>query len=194
MICALIAAIAALFVQATQSSRLRRRVRRMEKVADGGFLLALSGLLAKVAMADGEVTADEAETVEGFFSKMGLSRAERAMCVGNFLRAQREPQSAREDAEALAATLNHVACQLLFGLVWRVANADRRISEGEERLLREVGRALGLNDEEQRRFRTGDIPALDPTALEDSGVPAALVRLSRSGGGVRDGGPGIWNR
>jgi len=194
MICILIAALTALFASVTRSSSLRRKMRRAEKIADGGFLLALSGLLAKVAMADGEVTPDEVEMVEGFFSKMGLSRAERAMCVGNFLLAQREAQSACKDAAALAATLNHVACQFLFGLVWRVANADWRISEGEERLFREVGEALGLNDEEQARFRTGDIPVLDPKALEDAGVPVALTRLSRAGGGVRDDGLGIWNR
>jgi len=194
MICALIAALAALFAFATKSSSLQRKVRRVEKIADGGFLLALSGLLAKVAMADGEVTSDEVETVEGFFSKMGLSCAERAMCVGNFLLVQRETRSAREDAAALAATLNHVACQFLYGLVWRVANADWRISEGEERLLKEVGEALGLSDEEQARFRAGGIPALDRKALEDAGVPAALARLSRAGGGVRDDGLGVWDR
>jgi len=194
MICALIVGLSALFAYATRSFRLQRKLRRVEKIADGGFLLALSGLLAKVAMADGEATADEVEMVDGFFSKMGLSRAGRAMCVGNFLLAQRETQSVREDAAALAATLNHVACQFLYGLVWRVANADWRISEGEERLLKEVGEALGLSDEEQARFRAGDIPALDRKALEDAGVPAALARLSRAGGGVKDDGLGIWNR
>jgi len=194
MICALIAAISALFALATRSSCLQRRMRRVEKIADGGFLLAFSGLLAKVAMADGEVTADEIETVEGFFAKMGLSHAERAMCVGNFLLAQRETQSAREDAAALATTLNHVACQFLYGLVWRVVNADWRISDGEERLLGEVGEALGMSDEEQARFRAGDIPALDRKALEDAGVPVALTQLSRAGGGVKDDGLGIWNR
>jgi len=194
MICLLIAAVTALFAFAAQTSILKRKLQRAEKIAHGGFLLALSGLLARVAMADGEVTSDEVETVEGFFSKMGLSRAERAMCVGNFLLAQREELSVREEAAALAATLNHVSCRFLYGLVWRVANADWRISEGEERLLKEVGEALGLNDEEQARFRTGDLPALDRKVLEAADVPPALVRLSHAGGGVKDDGLGIWNR
>jgi len=194
MVCILMAAVAALFASASHSSFMKRRMRRVEKIADGRFLLALSGLLAKVAMADGEVTADEVEMVEGFFSKMGLSRAERAMCVGNFLLTQRETQSARKDAETLAATLNHVACLFLYGLLWRVANADWRISEGEERLLVEVGEALGLNDEERARFRAGDGSSLDMAALQDAGVPPALMRLSQAGGGVKDDGLGIWNR
>jgi len=194
MICILIASLAGLFAYATRSCCLRRRIRSVEKIADGGFLLALSGLLAKVAMADGEVTADEVETVEGFFSKMGLSRAELAMCVGNFLLAQRERQDAREVAAALASTQNHVACLLLYGLVWRVANADWRISEGEERLLKEVGEALGLDEGERARFRAGDVPSLDKKALEEAGVPVALTCLSRADGGVKGDGLGIWDR
>jgi len=194
MICLLISALMALFAFATRAFRLSRRVRCIEKIADGGFLLALSGLLAKVAMADGAVTADEVEMVEGFFSKMGLTRAERAMCVGNFLLVQREGTPVGDEAAALAATLNHVACLFLYGLVWRVANADWRISEGEERLLGEIGAALGLSEAEQTRFQTGDIPTLDRNALEDAGVPVSLAKLSRANGGVKDAGLGIWNR
>jgi len=194
MICLLITAITALFASVTRSSCLQRKMRRVEKIADGGFLLALSGLLAKVAMADGAVTPDEVEVVKGFFSKMGLSRAEQAMCIGNFLLAQRETTPVREDAAALAATLNHVACLFLYGLLWRVANADRRISEGEELLLKEAGVALGLNEEDRARFHSDVIPALDRQALEAAGVPPALVRLSRADGGVKDGGLDIWNR
>jgi len=194
MICLLIAALAAFLALLRRSSCLQRKMRRAEKIADGDFLLALSGLLAKVAKADGDVTADEVEMVEGVFSKMGLARAERAMCVGNFLLAQREKDDAGDVAGALAKSLNQAACQLLYGLVWRVANADWRISEGEERVLEVIGEALGLNDEEQRRLRTGGFPALDPKALEDAGVPASLARLSRTGGGVKDDGLGIWDR
>jgi len=196
MICFLIAAITALVASVTRMSGLQRKMRRVEKIACGGFLLALSGLLAKVAMADGAVTEDETETAEGFFSKMGLSRAERAMCVGNFRLAQRDPQPLREDAKALAATLNPVACQFLYGLLCRVAYADWRLSEGEERMLAEVGEALGLSDEVRALFHSGRFPALDRTALEASGVPPALVRLSRSGvdAGVKDEGLGIWDR
>jgi len=190
----LIVAVAALFAYATRLFCLQRKMRRMEKIADGGFLLALSGLLAKVAMADGEVTADEAETVEKIFASMGLPRAEQAMCVGNFLLAQRDGGDARENARGLAAALNHVACLFLYGLVWRVANADWRIAEGEERLLKEIGEALGLNSDERERFRTGNVPVLDRKALDAAGVPPALLRLSRADSGVKDGGLGIWNR
>jgi len=182
------------FAYATRSVYLQRKLRRTEKIADGGFLLAFSGLLAKVAMADGAVTADEVEIVEGFFSKMGLSRAERAMCIGNFLLAQREKDGASEDADALAKTLNHIACQFLYGLLWRVANADRRISESEERLLKEAGEALGLNGEERACFHAGGIPTLDRQALEAAGVPPALVCLSRADGGAKGGSLDIWNR
>jgi len=193
MICVLIAAVSALAASLSKSYSLKRRVRRIEKIADGGFLLALTDLLARVAMADGEVTADEVETAEKIFSAMGLSRAEQSMCVGNFLLAQREKQDVRAVAQALTASLNHDACLFLYGLLWRVANADWRISEGEERLLEELGSALKLNDEERMRLRSGNLPALDRKALDEAGVPASLVRLVRTKDGVKDAGLGIWS-
>jgi len=177
MICLLISACAALFAFATRSSCLARRVRRVEKIADGGFLLAFSGLLAKVAMADGTVTADEVETVEKMFAEMGLSRAERAMCIGNFYLVQREADDPRERARALAASMNRVACLLLYALLWRVANADQRIDAGEVRLLEDIGIAFGFEDDLRAKFRAGDVPSLDRKALEDAAVPKALARL-----------------
>jgi len=181
MFCTLIVAIVALFTSATRSARLSRRVRRFEKIADGGFLLALSGLFAKVAMADGKVTADEVKTVEDVFAKMGLSHAERATCVGNFMLAQRGPDDACEVARSLNSSLNHVACLFLYGLLWRVAKADGHVSEGEERLLTKVGEALGVEADLADAFRAGEIPPLDQKALDDAGVPASLVRLARAG-------------
>jgi len=194
MICALTAALVALLASLSKSHSLKQRVRRIEKIADGGFLLALTDLLAQMAMADGKVTSDEVEMAEGLFLKMGLSRAERSLCVGNFLLAQRERRDVRALAKALASSLNHGACLFLHGLLWRVANADGRISEGENRLLEEVGEALGLSGEELTRFRRNDAPTFDRKALDKAGVPASLLRLTQADAGVKDGGLGFWNR
>lgn len=55
-------AVAAAF--AVAHFRARRRAAAVAQVAQGDFLLAFSDLLAAVAAADGEVTADEVGVVE----------------------------------------------------------------------------------------------------------------------------------
>ena len=180
-------------VSATRAHRAAERVKSSVRVAEGKFLLAFSGLLAKMAMADGTVSADEVETVEKMFADMGLSRAEHAMCVGNFVLVQREGGDAKAFARDLALSFNHVACRFLYGRILRVALADWRIADAEEKLLKEIGDELGLSEEERTEFRQGKVPAFDRKALEDAGVPAAVVRLGTRGG-VKDGGLGIWDR
>ena len=181
-------------VLATRAHRADVRARRMARVANGGFLLAFSGLLAKMAMADGTVSADEVETVEKMFVDMGLSRAEHAMCVGNFMLVQREGGDAKVLARELAAKFNHVACRFLYGLVLRVALADCRISAEEETLLKDIGGELGLSEDERSEFRQGRTPFCDSGALEAAGVPAAVVRLGLAGQSVRDAGLGLGDR
>ena len=181
-------------VSVTMAHRASERSRNSVKVAEGRFLLAFSGLLAKMAMADGIVSADEVETVEKMFADMGLSRAEHAMCVGNFILMQREGGDAKVLAGELASSFNHVACRFLYGLVLRVALADWRIADEEEKFLKEVGGELGLSEEERAEFRQGNAPAFDGRALEAAGVPAAVARLGLARGGIKDAGLGIWDR
>ena len=142
----------------------------------------------RASMADGIVSADEVETVEKMFAEMGLSRTEHAMCVGNFILMQREGGDAKVLAGELASSFNHVACRFLYGLVLRVALADWRIADEEERFLKEVGGELGLSEDERAEFRQGNAPAFDGRALEAAGVPAAVARLGLARGGIKDAG------
>ena len=167
--------VAAVF--AISAQRATERARRSGRMADGLFLLAFSGLLAKMAMADGTVSADEVETVRKMFADMGLSRAQNALCVGNFVMVQREGGDVKGLARELASSFNHVACRFLYGLVLRVAMADSRITEEEERLLKDIGGELGLSEEERAEFRQGAVPSFDRQALEDAGVPSVLTRV-----------------
>lgn len=171
-------AVAAAF--AVAHFRARRRAAAVAQVAQGDFLLAFSDLLAAVAAADGEVTADEVGVVEKFFAGMALSRSERAMCVGNFMLAQRERRDARAVARGLSAAFNRVALGLLHALLWRVADADGRVSPEEEALLRDVGDIFGITADCQAKLRRGSARAFDRLALEDAGVPPMLVRLFES--------------
>ena len=165
-------------VSVTAAHRAAERARRSGRMADGRFLLAFSGLLAKMAMADGTVSADEVEMAGKMFADMGLSRAEHALCVGNFVLVQREGGDAKAMARELAGAFNHVACRFLYGLVFRVALADARLADGEERLLKEIGGELGLGEEERAEFRQGAVPAFDRRALEDAGVPSAVAKMA----------------
>lgn len=164
-------------ISATGAHRAVERARRSGRMADGRFLLAFSGLLAKMAMADGTVSADEVETVEKMIADMGLSQAEHALCVGKFVLVQREGGDAKALARELADSFNHVACRFLYGLVLRVALADSRLADEEERLLKEIGGELGLSEEERAEFRRGTVPAFDRKALEDAGVPSAVAKV-----------------
>jgi len=179
MIIALIASLVALCWSSVRTYFLRRKMRRIEKVVDGFFLLAFSGLLAQVVLADGTITDDETEFVRALFDKMGLTLAERAMCVGNCVMVQNGRRDAREGAKALATALNPSARTFLYTLLWRVANADRCVSDAERRVLDEIGGLLKIDSDVLSRIRAGDFPEPDRKALDDAGVPATLSRLSR---------------
>ena len=81
---------------AIQAFGAKKRSSSEEKVMKGYFLLGLSGLMAKIAMADGTVTEDETEMAKRFFKRMDLSDAERALCIGNFVSARRDGLEARQ--------------------------------------------------------------------------------------------------
>ena len=152
---------------------------RAKRLSEGGFLLAFSGLLAKMAMADGVVSADEIEMVEKMFADMGLSRAERAMCVGNFMLAQRELMGAKEYTLAIAESMNRMACSFLFGILWKIVMADGHVSSEEEALLSEIGIAFGLGENATADLRLHGLPAYDTHALKVAGVPSGLVKFAR---------------
>ena len=131
-----------------------------------------------MAMADGVVSADEVETVEKMFADMGLSQAEYALCIGHFMLAQREGGDAKELARELADAFNHVACRFLYRLVLRVALADQRLANEEDRLLKEIGGELGLSEEEREALHRGTMQTFDQEALEDAGVPSSVAKIA----------------
>ena len=156
----------------------RRRAGSEDRVMKGYFLLGLSGLMAKIAMADGKVTDDEIALAERFFGKMNLSSSERAMCIGNFVTARRDGQGVRDCAKRFLAYANPVACEFLFDLLWRLSMADGVMDPAEDKLLANVGECLGLGPEVHERFRKGVRPTYDRRALRSAGVPDSLVALA----------------
>ena len=150
-----------------------------EKVMKGYFLLGLSGLMAKIAMADGTVTEDEAEMAKRFFNRMDLSDAERALCIGNFVSARRDGLEARDHAKRFMAYANTAASEFLYDMLWRISRVDGVVDPAEDKLLADIALYLGLNKTVYENFKAGKKPAHNKGALKAAGVPPSLVALAR---------------
>ncbi len=177
MIVTLLAVGLALFF-ALQAAQSRKCARAEDKVMKGYFLLGLSGLMAKIAAADGRVTGDEAEMANRFFARMDLTDAERAICIGNFVTARRDGLEARDHAKRFMAYANGAACEFLYDMLWRISRIDGRLDPAEDKLLADIAIYLGLNEAVYANFKAGKKPRHDRGALKAAGVPPSLVALS----------------
>ena len=164
---------------AIQAVGARKRVSSEDKVMKGYFLLGLSGLMAKIAMADGQVTGDEAEMADRFFKRMDLSPAERAICIGNFVTARRDGLEARDHAKRFMAYANTAACEFLYDMLWRISRVDGTVASAEDKLLADIALYLGLGKTVYENFKAGKKPVHDKSALKAAGVPPSLVALAR---------------
>lgn len=169
--------IAAIF--ALTAIRNGRRLSAEEKVMKGYFLLGLSGIMAKIANADGRVTKDEAEMAQRFFNRMDLTDAEKATCIGNFVIARRDGLEVRDHAKRFMAYANKTTSLFLYDMLWRIARADGNLDPAEDRMLQDIVRYLGLEATEYDRFRAGEKPHYDQAALRNAGVPATFLSLAR---------------
>jgi len=172
---ALLAGFAILFVLFAFATWRRRNVE--DKVMKGYFLLGLSGLMAKIAMADGTVTEDEAKMAQRFFDRMDLTDAEKAMCVGNFVTARRDDLTPRDHAKRFIAYGNGAACEFLYDLLWRISRADGHLDPAEDKLLEEIAAFLGLGKAMYENHKAGKKPRHDKAALKAAGVPPSLLAL-----------------
>ena len=130
---------------AVQTVGAKKRSSTEDKVLRGYFLLGLSGLMARIAMADGAVTEDEAEMAHRFFNRMDLSDAEKALCIGNFVSARRDGLDARDHAKRFMAYANTAASEFLYDMLWRISRADGAVDPAEDKLLEDIALYLGLN-------------------------------------------------
>ena len=164
---------------AIQALGAKKRSSSEEKVMKGYFLLGLSGLMAKIAMADGTVTADEAEMAKRFFNRMDLSDAEKALCIGNFVSARRDGLEARDHAKRFMAYANTAACEFLYDMLWRISRVDGTVAPAEDKLLADIALYLGLGQTVYENFKAGKKPDHNKAALKAAGVPPSLVALAR---------------
>lgn len=164
---------------AMQTIGVKKRSSSEDKVLKGYFLLGLSGLMAKIAMADGTVTEDEAEMAKRFFKRMDLSDAERALCIGNFVSARRDGLDVRDHAKRFMAYGNTASAEFLYDMLWRISRVDGTVDPAEDKLLEDIALYLGLNRSVYENFRAGKKPLHNKGALRAAGVPSSLVALAR---------------
>ena len=176
LIASLSVGIAVIFI--IQSFKFKNSARAEDKVMKGYFLLGLSGLMAKIAMADGQVSNDEASFANRIFGQMKLTDAERAMCIGNFVTARREGLEARDHAKRFMAYANPLSCEFLYDLLWRIAGSDGRLDPAEDKLLADIAHYLGLDGAAYERFKRGERPQYSKRDLRAAGVPESLVALA----------------
>jgi len=163
---------------AIQAAATRKRTSAEDKVMKGYFLLGLSGLMAKIAMADGVVTEDESEMAIRFFKRMELTDAERSISIGNFVSARRDGLTARDHAKRFMAYANTAASEFLYDMLWRISRIDGRVDAAEDKLLGEIATYLGLSTTIYENFKNGKKPRHDAEALRAAGVPSTLVALA----------------
>ena len=156
-----------------------QRLSAEEKVLKGYFLLGLSGIMAKIANADGRVSQTEAEMAERFFNRMGLTDAEKAMCIGNFVVARSDGLEVRDHVKRFMAYANPTACRFLYDMIWRIAMVDKTLDPAEDKLLKDVARYLGLPEGDYESFKRGDRPHYNRADLQRAGVPSTFIGMAR---------------
>ena len=176
MLIALLAVGLAVFF-AIQAAGSKKRTSAEDKVMKGYFLLGLSGLMAKIAMADGKVTDDETALASKLFDRMDLTDAEKAMCVGNFVTARRDGLTPRDHAKRFMAYGNMAACEFLFDLLWRISQADGTVDPSEEKMLADIATYFGIGTAICEGYKAGKSPRHDKQALKAAGVPPSLLAL-----------------
>lgn len=121
--------------------------RRHSENGNSYFLDGLSGMLAKIAKADGHVSKSEISVVEKVFISLDLSEAKLKRCKDVFRAAKDDNEPIETYAFKFTENSSRDARRLAYEILWEVAVADGNLSPAVDNQLRRVVRALGLGIE-----------------------------------------------
>jgi DnaJ like chaperone protein len=128
--------------------------------------VAFFGCLAKMARADGQITADEIHTVEQIIQQLGYSPQMRAAAIEIFRKAKDDQHSSADYINQLAGAIhqNQEIGMTFLAALHAVAQADGFIHPNEKEILHQAERAF--------RLRPGTVDALlgggSTTKLEEA--------------------------
>jgi len=138
------------------------------------FCASVAALLAKMAKADGVVTASEIAGVENAFQRLGFSPAARRYAVDVFRRAKDDTHAIYEYAGEFARAVDSIDVrELLYEILWDIACADGRISANELQILQRIPRALGIRPEWFGYFQARRMGRQDRQGPASRGDPLA---------------------
>ncbi|EKE45437.1 Putative heat shock protein DnaJ [Oceaniovalibus guishaninsula JLT2003] len=144
------------------------------------FTIAVIGLGAKMAKADGRVTRDE---VTAFREVFHIPPEDEAAAARVFDLARQDVAGFEEYAariRAMYGTGNRALCDLMEGL-FHIAVADGTYHPDEDTFLSRVREIFGLSEREFRSLRTRFVPDARPDPWEVLGLPPdATVAQARA--------------
>lgn len=110
------------------------------------FFVSLFSILAKMAKADGVVDKDEIKAIEDFMQSINLDSEDRKAAINIFKGALNNQYSIYEYADQYRNIANNEMREMLYATLWRVAYADGKIHPNEDKILKEILKNLGIND------------------------------------------------
>ena len=109
-------------------------------------LAAISAMLAKLAKADGRITADEVRYCEQVFDRLGLHGEKREYCIRVFRTAKSDSHSIYEYAASFASAQPGAQIrEIVYAILWDLACVDGVASPEEVAILREIVSYLRLD-------------------------------------------------
>ncbi|MBQ7188129.1 MAG: TerB family tellurite resistance protein [Kiritimatiellae bacterium] len=102
-------------------------------------LAAIAAMLAKLAKADGRITEDEIHFCERCFTRLGFFGEKREYCIRIFREAKNDGHTIYEYAQSFAAAQpNSRIREIVYGILWDLADADGVIAPEEMEILRQI--------------------------------------------------------
>ena len=147
------------------------------------FCASAAAMLAKMAKADGVVTADEIASVESAFRRLGFSAAARRHAIDVFRRAKEDGHTIYDYAREFAKAVDALEVrELFYEILWDVACADGRVGGTENQILQRIPAALGIRREwygyfASHRFRR---ESADPRTASRPALADAYALLGAS--------------
>ena len=139
---------------------------RLSGTKQVGFTIAVIALGAKMAIADGVVTAPE---IRAFHQVFKAPPEERANVDFFFDLARRSTTGAETYARQAAKLLDghKLVLEDLLGALFHIAKADGTFAPGEDAFLRRIARVFGFSDIEYRRIRAFHLGTESGSGVED---------------------------